>query len=381
VPLELQFHGTLGDEQQEAAMALLSQDTGVLSASTAFGKTVVACHLIAQRSVNTLILVHRKQLLDQWVARLSTFLGLDRKEIGQIGGGKKSPSGKIDVALIQSLSRKGIVDDILANYGHLVVDECHHISARSFEIVARQAKAKYVLGLSATVARKDGHHPIIFMQCGPVRFRVDDRKQAAARPFRHTVIVRGTEARLSATLQEQERVPIHEVYSLLLSDASRNDMIVDDILGAVREGRSPLVFTERKEHLELLKERLAASVKNVLVLKGGMGKRQRERLAETLASIPEAEERVIVATGRYLGEGFDDARLDTLFLTLPISWRGTIAQYAGRLHRLHHQKREVIIYDYADLNIPTLVNMYKRRLRGYKAIGYEISEEAKSAAL
>jgi superfamily II DNA or RNA helicase len=158
-------------------------------------------------------------------------------------------------------------------------------------------------------------------------------------------------------------------------------MIIDDILRAVSEDRSPLVLTERKEHLELLKERLEASVNNVLVLKGGMGKRQRARLAETLATIPEDEERVIVATGRYLGEGFDDARLDTLFLTLPVSWRGTIAQYAGRLHRLHHMKREVIIYDYADLNIPTLLNMYKRRLRGYKAMGYEISEDADSAAL
>lgn len=193
IPLDLTFQGALRAGQEEAADALLQHDTGVLAASTAFGKTVVACYTIAKRAVNTLVLVHRKQLLDQWVERLSTFLGMAKTDIGQIGGGKKRPTGKVDVALIQSLSAKGIVSDTVGNYGHLVVDECHHASARSFEIVARQSKAKFMLGLSATVARKDGHHPIIFMQCGPVRYRVEDRQQAAERPFSH----RGTGVRLT----------------------------------------------------------------------------------------------------------------------------------------------------------------------------------------
>ena len=162
----------LRDEQQQAADALLQHEMGVLAASTAFGKTVVAAYLIAQRQVNTLVIVHRRQLLDQWVQALSQFLGLSPKEIGQIGGGKHKPNGQLDVAMIQSLSQDGVVDDIVGNYGYLVVDECHHISAVSFEQVVRQSKAKYLTGLSATVTRKDGHHPIIFMQCGPVRYRV-----------------------------------------------------------------------------------------------------------------------------------------------------------------------------------------------------------------
>ena len=234
------------------------------------------------------------------------------------------------------------------------------------------SKARFVLGLCATVARKDGHHPIIFMQCGPVRHRVDDKTQASVRPLEHNVIVKDTGILLPEVLQARERIPIHEIYSFLMNDTSRNDLIVADVLDAVGRKRSPLVLAQRTEHLHLLAERLGASVKNVLILKGGMGKRQRAHVAETIAAIPECEERVLVATGRYLGEGFDDARLDTLFLTLPISWRGTLAQYAGRLHRSHHLKKEVIIYDYADLSVPMLVNMYKRRLRGYRAIGYTI---------
>ncbi|MBN1868475.1 DEAD/DEAH box helicase [Candidatus Sumerlaeota bacterium] len=370
--LTLQFHGALRADQQNAAKAILDHDAGVLAASTALGKTVVACYAIAERSVNTLVPVYRRQLLEQWIERLCMFLGLQMNDIGQIAGAKKNPTGRIDVALIQGLSRKGVVNDIVAEYGHLVVDECHHVSTRSFEIVARQAKARFVLGLSATLERKDGHHPIIFMQCGPIRYRVDDRDQAATRPFGHKVIVKDTGVRLPECFQAKDRAPIHEVYSFLMNDTLRNDLIVRDVLEAVRQERAPLVLTERTEHLQILADRLSLSVRNVLVFRGGMGKRQREQLAKDLASIPENEERVLVATGRYLGEGFDDARLDTLFLTLPISWRGTLAQYVGRLHRSHHLKREAIVYDYTDLSIPMLANMHRRRLSGYKAIGYTI---------
>lgn len=357
-------------EQIEAAERLLASDNGVLAASTAFGKTVVAINVIAQRTVNTLILVHRQQLLDQWVARLSTFLDIDPNQIGRIGGGKHKPTGLIDVALLQSLCRKGVVDDLVGDYGHLVVDECHHISASSFEQVARACKAKYVLGLSATPARKDGHHPIIFMQCGPIRYRDNARDQAALRPFEHKLIIRRTGFVLPPELLIQAKPPIQNIYSAIIVDARRNDMILDDIIAAVEQGRSPVVITERKEHLEFLTAALSKAVKNVIVLKGGMGTRQRRAIMERLASIPDAEERVIVATGRYLGEGFDDARLDTLFLTMPISWKGTLSQYAGRLHRLHANKKEVRIYDYADLNVPMLARMHDKRLKGYRAIGY-----------
>jgi superfamily II DNA or RNA helicase len=369
---DLEFHGTLRPEQELAAKEMLEHDTGVLSATTAFGKTVIAAFLIAARKANTLVLVHRRQLLDQWVVRLSNFLGLDPKEIGQIGAGKRRAFGTVDVALMQSISRKGVVDDLVGEYGHLVVDECHHISARSFEIVARQCKANYVTGLSATVTRKDGHHPIIFMQCGPVRYRVSERKEAEKRPFRHRVIVRKTEFKLPESLGIKTDLTIHEVYSSLIHDKNRNNMILDDAIKALIANRSPILLTERKEHLEILANLITPLVANVIVLKGGMGHKQRRLLQERLASIPDDEERVILATGRYLGEGFDDARLDTLFLALPVSWRGTLTQYAGRLHREHYAKKEVLIYDYADLEIPMLARMYKRRRHGYRAIGYEI---------
>lgn len=371
-PIDVKFIGRLRPEQEKAAEAMLNSDTGVLSASTAFGKTVIAAYLIAKRGVNTLILVHRRELLDQWVARLSNFLELDPKKIGQIGRGKRKPSGIIDVAIIQSISRKGAVDDIVGEYGYLVVDECHHISARSFEIATRQCKAKYVTGLSATVIRKDGHHPIIFMNCGPVRYKVDDRKQADKRPFNHKVIVRSTNFQIPEPLINKEFLMIHDLYSALIVDEKRNQMIVEDVIKAVNEGRIPVVLTERLEHLEKLASLLSLRMKNIFVMKGGMGKKQRKTLAEEMKAVD--DERVILATGRYLGEGFDDPRLDTLFLTLPVSWKGTVAQYAGRLHRLHDMKTEVIIYDYADLNVPMLVKMYGRRVSGYKAIGYEINE-------
>jgi superfamily II DNA or RNA helicase len=381
-PLELQFQASLRTEQQQAADALLQHETGVLAASTAFGKTVVAAFLIAQRQVNTLVIVHRRQLLDQWVKALSQFLGLAPKEVGQIGSGKHKPTGKIDVAMVQSLSRKGVVDDLVGGYGHLVIDECHHISAVSFEQVVRQSKARYITGLSATVARKDGHHPIIFMQCGPVRYRVDDRIQAEKRPFDHKVLVRPTTFRLPSHLQNVTVQSIQDVYALLARDDERNRLIVEDVVAAVEAKRVPVLLTERREHLDLLAGLLSQRLQNVIVMTGGMGKKQRQRLAKQIVGIPTDQPRVIVATGRYLGEGFDDERLDTLFLALPISWRGTLTQYAGRLHRLNAAKKDVIIYDYVDFEVPVLAKMHARRRTGYKAIGYEIVlPEKKSQAV
>ncbi|MEI6504210.1 MAG: DEAD/DEAH box helicase family protein, partial [Armatimonadota bacterium] len=210
-PLNLSFQGTLRPDQEEALKHLGAHDFGVLAATTAFGKTVVAARLIAERGVNTLILVHRQQLLDQWVERLSQFLGLEPSAIGRIGAGKRKPSGQIDVALMQSLCRKGVVDDVVAQYGHLVFDECHHLPAISFELVARASKAQYVTGLSATAVRKDGHHPIIFMQCGPIRHSVGAREQAELRPFDHRVVVRETNLRIDGTQDGDAAPTIHEL--------------------------------------------------------------------------------------------------------------------------------------------------------------------------
>jgi superfamily II DNA or RNA helicase len=375
IPLGVKFLGQLTDEQEVAAKSLMAHDMGVLAATTAFGKTVVAARLIAERDTNTLVLVHRQQLLDQWVARLSAFLDIDPAKIGVIRGGRRKPTGILDVAIIQSLVRNGEVSDLIADYGHVVVDECHHLSAVSFEAIAREARAKYMLGLSATVTRKDGQHPIIFMQCGPVCHRVDARKQAATRPFLHKVVFRTTGFR-RVGVDGVDRPAIQNLYGLLAADEARNTLIFEDILAALEAGRSPVVITERKDHLQVLADRLSRFAKNVIVLRGGMGVKERRRVMEMLHSIPEGEERVLVATGRYLGEGFDDARLDTLFLTMPISWRGTLAQYAGRLHRLHAAKRKVVIYDYVDREEPMLARMAVKREAGYRSLGYEEEGDA-----
>lgn len=367
--LETRFLGELTAEQKKAVAGLLKHETGVLAATTAFGKTVVAANMIAARGRNTLVLVHRRQLLEQWVARLQAFLDIPANEIGVIYGGKRKPTGIIDIALMQSLVREGVVSDLVADYGHVVADECHHLSAVSFEAIAQQAKARFVLGLSATVTRKDGHHPIIFMQCGPIRHRVDARTQAAARPFEHMVIFRRSEFRIPRS-QPDEEPSIQDLYAKLTQDSARNDLIFDDILSALEAGRSPVVITERKEHLEMLAGRLAKFAKNVVILRGGMSAQRTRAASDMLRAISDGEERVLVATGRYLGEGFDDARLDTLFLTMPISWRGTLAQYAGRLHRLHAPKRDVVIYDYVDENEPMLAKMAAKRELGYRSLGY-----------
>ena len=371
-PLEIAFRGELGPDQERAISELLRHETGVLSAGTAFGKTVIAIWMIAARKSNTLILVHRRQLLDQWRERLSIFLNVPLESIGQIGAGRRKPTYAIDVALLQSLNRKGVIDDGVAEYGHVIVDERHHLSAFSFEQVLRQVRARYVLGLTATPFRKDGHHPIILMQCGEIRHRVSARQQAFARPFRHLVLPRPTAFRLPL---QGEGPPIHEIYKALSCDEARNGLIVRDVLNAVGRGRSPLVLTERIDHLNLLAPRLESSVKNLIVLRGGMGAKQRRAAMDHLARIPANEECVIVATGRYIGEGFDNARLDTLFLAMPISWRGTLQQYVGRLHRLHSNKREVIVYDYTDDGVPLLAAMFKRRLKGYETAGYSLMEE------
>jgi superfamily II DNA or RNA helicase len=370
-PIDVTFHGQLRPDQQAAANAMLAHDDGILSATTAFGKTVVAAWLIAVRKVNTLVLVHRRQLLDQWRERLATFLNLPVKGIGQIGGGRRRPSGLVDVAVIQSLNRKQVVDDVVANYGHVIVDECHHISAVSFEQVLRQVKARYITGLTATPQRKDGHHPIIVMQCGPIRYRVNAKEQALARPFKHFVIPRPTNFRLPPSTDKPE---MHELYAALADNKARNDLICVDLLRAIKAGRSPILLTERTSQVDEFATRLSGLVKHIVVLKGGMGAKQRRAVAEQLTAIPDGEERVLLATGRYIGEGFDDARLDTLFLAMPISWRGTLQQYVGRLHRLHDSKREVIVYDYVDGCVPVLSAMYAKRVRGYEAVGYQIQD-------
>jgi len=373
--IAVEFQSRLRPIQEDAVSKIIGHDEGVLSAPTAFGKTVVAAWLIAKRKVNTLILVHRQQLLDQWRERLAVFLDVPTTSIGHIGGGKMHRTAGVDVAVVQSLHRKKEVKDFVAEYGQVIVDECHHISAFTFEQVLRNVKAKYVVGLTATPTRKDGHHPIIYMQCGPVRFKMSAKTMTESTPFEHKVTPRYTEFRVTAELAE---VTIQDVYNALINDVPRNEMIAADIVHAIGSGRCPLLLTGRTEHLQYFATKLASAAKHVFVLKGGMGTKQRRSTAEAMAAVPEEESRLILATGSYIGEGFDDARLDTLFLAMPISWKGTLQQYVGRLHRLHDDKRFVRVYDYVDHCIPMLARMYGRRLRGYNAIGYtvEAADEA-----
>ncbi len=365
--LQVTFRGELTRVQHQAARTLLAQEIGVFVAPPGVGKTVVGTYLVAERGCSTLILVHRRPLLDQWRAQLSLFLNVEPKAIGQVGGGKHSANGRLDVAMIQSLVRAGKVVDLVAGYGQVIVDECHHVPAVSFERVLAEVKARYVVGLTATPQRRDGQHPITEMQLGPVRFAVDAKSEAARRPFEHRLIVRET----AFSAPARSRTPsIQELYATLAVDKRRNELILNDVIASLEEGRCPILLTERKDHLAYFAERLQKFARHLVVLHGSMTARSRNAARDQLAAIPPDEERLVLATGRYIGEGFDDARLDTLFLALPISWKGTLVQYTGRLHRLHPGKTEVRIFDYLDREVPMLLRMFERRLRGYRAIGY-----------
>ena len=366
-PLEAMFLGRLTDAQHQAAKVILDYDNGVIVAPPGFGKTVLGTYLIAQRKCSTLILVHRQPLLEQWRSQIGIFLGKDAKAIGQIGAGRRKPTGQIDVAMIQSLSSNNSVDNSVAEYGQVIIDECHHLPAVSFERVLSEVKARYVVGLTATPQRRDGHQPITHMQIGPVRFKVDPRSQLAQRPFDHRLVVRETGFDLPV---QSSDITIQQLYGQLVADEKRNEQIIGDVIMAMEEGRSPILLTERKEHLEHLYERLKGFVRHIIVLRGGRSAKERREIDEQLSSISMDEERLLLASGRYIGEGFDDARLDTLFLALPVSWKGTLVQYAGRLHRLHPGKREVRIVDYVDGKVPMLARMFERRRVGYRAMGY-----------
>ena len=363
----VRFEGHLTEVQEQAAKSLLAHELGVFVAPPGVGKTVVGAYLAAARGRSTLVLVHRKPLLDQWVAQLSLFLGLPAKTIGQIGGGKRTPGGRLDVAMLQSLAHDGAVDDIVAAYGHVIIDECHHVPAASFERVMGEVKAQYVTGLTATPYRRDGHQPIIHMQCGPVRFAINPKSETARRPFEHRLICRESAFRATSL---SPGAGIQELYAAIAADARRNELILNDVIGALEQGRSPILLTERKDHLEYFAARLRGFTRHLVVLQGGVTPKARREAMAQLAAIPSDEERLILATGRYIGEGFDDARLDTLFLAMPVSWKGTLVQYTGRLHRLSPGKTEVRIYDYVDPAVPLLARMFEKRLRGYRAIGY-----------
>ena len=378
----VEFNGALREEQQPAADALLEHNIGVLSATTAFGKTVIASYLIGARKTNTLVLVHTQSLMTQWQKSLEQFLSINieppekpkgrgrRKvwaPVGVLGAGKNTLNGIVDVAVMQSLISEDEVKELVRNYGMIIVDECHHVSAVNFEKILKYANAKYVYGLTATPTRQDGHHPIIFMQCGPVRYKVDAKSQAEKRNFEHYLIPRFTPYRC-----ETKDKNITAIYKELSENELRNSYIVNDIIKAINNKRTPIVLTERREHVLKLKDMLSSYCQNIITLFGTSSQKERRETLEKLQATPDDKNLIIIATGRYVGEGFDYPRLDTLFLALPIAWKGKVAQYAGRLHRNYPGKSEVQIYDYVDIHISVLERMYQKRLKGYSSIGYRI---------
>jgi superfamily II DNA or RNA helicase len=365
-PLDVAFLGSLRDDQETAVAAMLQHDAGVLCAPTAFGKTVMAAAMIARRGVNTLVLVHRTELLQQWQQRLQTFLGAGKGVVGAIGGGKTRPTGKIDVAVMQSLSRRGEVNPLVESYGQVIIDECHHVGAVSFDAILKRTKAKYVLGLTATPIRRDGQQPIIFMQCGPIRYIADT---PAGTGHDLEVVPRSCFSKIDLPSE----AGIQDVFRHLASDRERTDAIAAEVKAAFEQGRKVLVLTERTEHLDAIQEALVGQIPAPFLLHGRMSRKQRAALIATLGALPSDAPRILLATGKLVGEGFDHPPLDTLVLAMPISWKGTLQQYAGRLHREHAGKTTVRIVDFVDTGHPALLRMWDKRQRGYRAMGYRVA--------
>jgi len=367
--IDIAFAGTLRSDQEAAVTEMLQHPAGVFCAPTAFGKTVTAAALIARRGVNTLILVHRTELLKQWQERLQSFLGVGKGVVGTIGGGKSKPTGKIDVAVMQSLSRQGEVNPLVENYGHVIVDECHHVGAASFDAILKRVKAKYVLGLTSTPVRRDGQQPIIFMQCGPIRY-------TAAKPLNAPSDLEVLPQMIYKTIDLPQEAAIQDVFRHIVNDEERTTAIASEIAAAFNLGRKVLVLTERTDHLDAIFAALTGKIPPPFVLHGRMRKKQRATLIKVLDELPPDEPRVLLATGKLVGEGFDHPPLDTLVLAMPISWKGTLQQYAGRLHREHATKTDVRIIDFVDTGHPTLLRMWDKRQRGYRAMGYRMTDQS-----
>jgi superfamily II DNA or RNA helicase len=364
---DVAFQGKLRPDQEAAVSELLLHDCGVFCAPTAFGKTVTAAAAIARRKVNALVLVHRTELLKQWQERLQLFLQ-SSNDIGVIGGGKHKPGGEIDIAVMQSISRHGEVDPLVKNYGQIIVDECHHIGAVSFDAILKEANARYVLGLTATPVRRDGLHPIIFMHCGPIR-------HTAARPKEspHNLEVVSRTRFTLGNLPSDAR--IQDVFREIAMDQERTSAIAGEARNAFERGRKVLVLTERTDHLDDIASALVSLKLLPLVLHGRLSKKKRTTLISELNALPPDVPRILLATGKLVGEGFDHPPLDTLVLAMPVSWKGTLQQYAGRLHREHAGKIDVRIIDFVDSGYPALLRMWDKRQQGYKAMGYRIVTE------
>lgn len=384
--IHVTFKGLLRENQKLAVERLGEYDCGILSAATAFGKTVVGTGLIAEKKVNTLILLESSALMEQWEEALKRFLLIEEEPpeyrtpsgrvkrrksvIGKLQGAHDSTTGIIDIAMAGSLNKKAGFHPRLSDYGMILVDECHHAASNTVMEILKEAKARYVYGVTATPVRGDGLEKVNYMLIGPIRYRYTAKEMAAEQGMGHLVYPRFTRA---VPIQgEEETLHISRAYEMIKDSSLRNEMIVKDVRQCIQDGRCPVVLTRHKDHAKLLFNRLEGCAEHVLLLLGGASRKEQREFRARLGQIPPNASLVLIATGQLIGEGFDFPRLDTLIMAAPVSGRGVLEQYAGRLNRSYEGKDMAVIFDYVDRNFPVFDRMYSKRLRTYRQIGYSV---------
>lgn len=383
--LDIEFNGELRDNQKDAIAALTKYDNGILSAATAFGKTVTCSGIISQIKRSTLIILESSALVEQWEKALSTFLTINEElpeyqtktgrtkkrkcVIGIIHGAKDTSTGIIDIAMAGSLCKKGEYHPRLKEYGLVIVDECHHSASSTISSVLREANAKYVYGVTATPFRGDGLDKIVFMLLGAIRYKYTAKEKAAEQGISHFVVPRFTR---TVSPHGREKLHVNDAYELIRDNEIRNDQIIADIKSCIENGRTPVVLTKYKDHASKLYEQVKSYAQNVFLLTGTKSKKEQKAIRSTMEQVPENESLILIATGQLIGEGFDYPRLDTLIMATPVAWKGIVEQYAGRLNRDYTGKENVMIYDYVDIHIPVFDKMYAKRLKAYKRIGYQL---------
>ena len=387
--INVDFKGELRPEQDKALKVLIRYDNGILHAATAFGKTVVSSAIIAQKKINTLIILESSALIEQWKEALEKFLNINeglptyetktgrvrkRKSlIGTLQGAHDSMTGIIDIAMAGSLCKKGKYHKMMNEYGLVLIDECHHSASETIANVLKEVKAKYVYGVTATPKRGDGLEKINYMLIGPIRYSYTAKVKAKEHVIQHLVYPRFTRTVPPRGVITDKMHP-NEAYEIIHNNDVRDEQIIEDVKNCVAAGRTPVVLSRYKDHSEKFYERLKNYADHVFLMTGNNSKKEHRKILEQMHQVDKNESLILIATGSLVGEGFDFPRLDTLFMATPVSFRGVVEQYAGRLNRDYAGKENVIIYDYVDNHIPMFNNMYMKRLKAYKQIGYEFGD-------
>ena len=387
--INVDFKGELRPEQDKALKELIRYDNGILHAATAFGKTVVSSAIIAQKKINTLIILESSALIEQWKEALEKFLNINeglptyetktgrvrkRKSlIGTLQGAHDSMTGIIDIAMAGSLCKKGMYHKMMNEYGLVLIDECHHSASETIANVLKEVKAKYVYGVTATPKRGDGLEKINYMLIGPIRYSYTAKEKAKEQGIQHLVYPRFTMTVPPRGVITDKMHP-NEAYEIIHNNDVRDEQIIEDVKNCVAAGRTPVVLSRYKDHSEKFYERLKSYADHVFLMTGNNSKKEHRKILEQMHQVDKNESLILIATGSLVGEGFDFPRLDTLFMATPVSFRGVVEQYAGRLNRDYAGKENVIIYDYVDNHIPMFNNMYMKRLKAYKQIGYEFGD-------